>query len=257
VIAIGNEFHFITDEYIVTNYFSPLYWLTKISSAFSHFRVTARFSWAMFWGINIAVAVAVERYLLADSRKWVKALAVGLAIVAVADGYDFIRHCRKNGQRNMLVSNEHTSEMRQLLAGISPNSYQAILPFPYFHVGSETEGLVADECTPLFCTQMFQASYLTKLPLMASKMSRTAVPHTRALCSIVLNDTLDEDLLRRLTTKPILVICNPAAFLAEDDAENPTNTAFIRGSEAFLKRTVSLREIRRTENFVLYQWQPK
>ena len=100
------------------------------------------------------------------------------------------------------------------LAHRSPADFQAILPLPYFAIGSEKWAV------PLaggFDFEVFRASLQLELPLAATMMSRTPLPVARALLQTVASPLIARDQLPPLpSARPYLLVVAAGAALPSD-----------------------------------------
>lgn len=88
------------------------------------------------------------------------------------------------------------------------DTYDAFLPLPYFHIGSEQIGYIIDDNNE-WSTSVFQISIKNKLPMIASKMSRTPLYMAEKQFSWF-SDQLDPALKQKLLEKKIMIIHSPA-----------------------------------------------
>ncbi|WP_139924957.1 hypothetical protein [Hymenobacter sp. DG01] len=216
--SIGTEYTVADDQYVFQNYLSVFYYLQKITAAASHFRAVARFSWPFFWAVNLLVLVGLD-FWLSQSRwrgRWV--LAAGLVVLALVDTRDTIKHYRKSLLPNVLTDIEQQPELNNLLYSVRPEQYQAILPVPFFHVGSEDLALTVDD-ENAHSLRCYQLALRTNLPLMASKMARTPPEHLRQLRTLFDPAGPAPELKARLQAdgRPVLVLFDQRYY----DGSNP------------------------------------
>ncbi|RSK32502.1 hypothetical protein [Hymenobacter metallilatus] len=217
-VSIGTEYAVADDQYVFQNYFSAFYYLQKITKAVTHFRAVARFSWPFFWAVNLVVLVGLDFWLRLSRwpGRWV--VAVALVVLALLDTRDTIKHYRKSLLPNLLTDQRTFSELQPLLQQIQPAQYQAILPVPFFHVGSEDLALTVDDDNA-HSLHAYALSLGTNLPLMASKLSRTPQAHVQELRSIFRPQGPTPTLRAHLLAagKPVLVLYDESYF----DGTNP------------------------------------
>ena len=134
------------------------------------FRSVGRFSWLYYYVINLVALAGLYEWCRADRRRWV---AGGLLIAFVAwEAWHFQRalDLRLDDIPEWRAGNRFTE-----LAGINYNDYQAILPVPYYNVGSDNylgdfRGLVAQKSLTL--------SVQTGLPTTGAMLTRTSLSQT-------------------------------------------------------------------------------
>jgi hypothetical protein len=226
--SFGTEYRLADDQFVVNNYLSAFYYLRKITDNASHFRAFGRFQWPFFWAVNLSVLVALSHWVQTGTARMRWALAAGLVVLALLDTRDTLKYYRTSLLPNTLTNTDNQPALSQLTATLNPADYQAILPLPYFHVGSEDMELTVDD-DDAHATQSFQLSLRTGLPLMASKMSRTPPSQARALLSLFGPGAADDELLTQLRQagKPVLVLVDQAYY----DGSHPMITAATSASQ--------------------------
>lgn len=147
----------ISDWERFTGYLGPL----------RQFRALGRFSWFFFFTINIVVLTWIG---MAYSRK--KGMLALCLLTLSTEAFFFLRS--RDLRLDDVAGLQPEGNLLQQI-GIAPRDYQAILPIPYFHIGSdnfweEPEGFVQQNAMVL--------SLQSGLPLCGVMMSRTSVGQT-------------------------------------------------------------------------------
>lgn len=257
-VSIGTTYDVADGQYEFRNYFSVFYYLQKISSAITHFRTVARFSWPFFWAVNLLVLAGLDFWLGYSrwSGRWL--VVAGLVLLVFLDTRDTIKHYRRSLLTNELTSLYQTPEINNLLFAVRPEEYQAILPVPFFHVGSEDLDLTVDDHNP-HSLHSFQLSLRTNLPLMANKMSRTPPVHLHQLRTLFNPEGPSPELMARLreSGKPVLVFFDQSYYdgtnLMEEQKNNPKARALIDAGAEFPARH-QLTLLAETGKLRLYRW---
>ncbi|MBT9392992.1 hypothetical protein KLP40_07445 [Hymenobacter sp. NST-14] len=217
LIAVGTTYTLDEGKYTLHNYLNLFFYGKKITEAVTQFRVLARFSWVFFWAVNLLFVVGLDFWL--SKSKWPARwlLAVGLVALAVVDTRDAVKHYTYVAP-NVLTNPEFTPEVNTLLYSLEPENYQALLPIPYFHVGSEDMERTLDDYDQV-SRYAYQITLRTNLPMLASKMSRTPPQHLLELRSLFLPDGPTPALRARLQqpAKPVLVLYDASFY----DGTNP------------------------------------
>ncbi|MFD2784250.1 hypothetical protein [Hymenobacter rubripertinctus] len=216
LISVGTVYNLNNGAYTIHNYLNLFFYAQKISAITTQFRVLARFSWVFFWAANLLVLAGLDFWLLSNrwTGRWL--VAVGLVLLVVVDTRDAVKHYRHTVP-NSLTNARYTPEISQLLRSVQPGQYQAILPVPYFHVGTEDLELTLDDDDP-HSLHAYQLALRTNLPLMASKMSRTPPEHLVELRSIFMPQGPTPALRSRLRAaqKPLLVLYDQRYYETPD-----------------------------------------
>ena len=108
-----------------------LQWLVDYLGLLQQFRSIGRFAWPFYYVANVTVAAWVYNFIQQqESRKSVLAIYMVIAIFMV-------EVISKNYSLSNKISNIRSSSLCDTDAQDFSNEYRAILPLPYFHVGSE------------------------------------------------------------------------------------------------------------------------
>lgn len=148
-----------------------LEWLLEYSGPLKQFRGIGRFAWVFYYAVNVAALVFLYRALLARPAA-VRYSLLGLLVLVL--GWEAAQ------RSSMSVYHYNTIPALQAqtapwLEQVQPQNYQAIVPVPYFHVGSENVGVDAHGSIK---RDAMTASLLTGLPITAVAMSRTSLQQT-------------------------------------------------------------------------------
>ncbi len=182
LISVGTTYTLDEGKYTIHNYLNLFFWGQMVTDAVTQFRVLARFSWVFFWAVNLLAVFGFDFWL--STSKWAGRWLVGSALVALVllDTRDAVEHY-KTLLPNVLTNTNFTPEINRLLYSVDPEKYQAILPIPYFHVGTEDLDITLDDYDML-SRYAYQIGLRTNLPMLASKMSRTPPEHLVELRSL-------------------------------------------------------------------------
>ncbi|HLG04122.1 MAG TPA: hypothetical protein VI731_11040 [Bacteroidia bacterium] len=169
------------------------------------FRAIGRFAWLFFYLANIIAIYRVYKIFRNRAIQW--SFASLLIICLLVDVHFTLNHFsdRLSNRIDALEDKEWKTEENQWLRQVDPSAYQAILPLPFFCIGSENverhpqdNGIVIHS---------YIASLQTGLPLMATTAARTSRSQAIKMVSLVLdptgNPTAAADLKSR---KPLLLL---------------------------------------------------
>jgi hypothetical protein len=176
----------------------PLDKLLAYSGPLQQFRGIGRFSFVFFYAINLFVALEVGAYFKKDISK--KGMSVAILFIGVLwyEAYSYKTHIIDyTGHGSTIMNGRFLDD-----AEIDPNEFQAIVPLPYFHTGSENYR-TSDKQVNI--APALALSQRTGLPLTAVHMSRTSLSQT--LHSLALNGELltEPTLLSEINEKPLLL----------------------------------------------------
>ena len=99
---------------------------------------------------------------------------------------------------------------------INSNDYQAIIPIPYFHVGSEALGRPYFKYA--YIAAPFALSYHTGLPLTSVFMSRTSIPETKASLILFSQIPQEKAIIKKMKKNlPLLILHMRDQTIPEDE----------------------------------------
>lgn len=172
-------------------------------------RALARFSWLFYYLINILVFYGIFSFLKRGTA--LKILAILALAFLLYDGYLNVSQYapRLNNRVSELEDRKNSSPENAWVSLIDRNQYQAILPLPFFHVGSENVWM-EPKCDIL--RQSFIVSLKSGLPSMGVMLSRTSLSETYKSLALVSNAVSPFQILKDLPNqKPLLLMvenCN-------------------------------------------------
>jgi hypothetical protein len=203
-IALGEAIFITEKDIIFTNYLNPFFYLHKITDIVTHFRGLGRFGWVFFITFNVAMLFICDRLL--DIKRLKLIIAILVSFLAI-DAYSTIRYYKNSTAGISVFLPEQTQTVKYILSDIDFKKYQCILYLPFFHVGSENYDYTIDP-DEKSCIEALQLSYISRLPLMNSKMSRTPQVHAQSLLEFLSSGKIDKNLKSSLNDKEILVVVN-------------------------------------------------
>lgn len=259
-ISMGDAYSLGKEGYQFNNYFNPFFYLRFITSQVEQFRCLARFFWPSFWIFSFSMAYVVDYYWRHQKNNLIR-FSLGLFILfSVSDAKDIIRRENLTYFSNSF-SPQSTACNKPVFKNIDPEKYQALLPVPYFNVGSEVWGLGIDGGT-FYNRMVFGASLCTNLPMMSIQSSRLPVQHTKDFFSIFLKNKPNKNLIEKLNEKPILVLFHKEFHKKKEKFPNfsyskiePAKTVLAKG--ALLPEIYDMNKLSEDAEFILYEWDIK
>lgn len=204
-------------------------------------RGIARFSWLYFYVMNI-----VTFYLLWD---WLKGrrlrvwywtfLLLPMAFIS----YDAWLNARSmehymNNRIPMLDDRENNLPENQWIKEIDPDDYQAIIPIPYFHVGSENIW-IESRCEMM--KQTFIASLKTGLPTNGVMLGRTSISQSFRSIELVMEPYREPEVLHDLPNqKPFLVLASRCNELTGAEKQLVKSADYITENNLFTVSSISV-----------------
>ena len=192
------------------------------------FRSIGRFAWIFYYFYSVYGAYALYQAFrwLRQRRKARQAtvlLAAALLLWAAESIFNIghkaylIQHPRAVGRTLAAAATKTALYQRRLAAaGQSVAAYQAILPIPYYSLGSEVFSTFNSD---LSSYESMRASLETGLPIAATMLSRTPLYQAQALKQVLSHPAIDKTVLTRLPDqRPFLLVVSATA--PRDSAEN-------------------------------------
>jgi hypothetical protein len=197
----------------------PFIWgmdfLLDIITPLKQFRSLGRFAWVFYYIYTVYAAYyifLIYRRLCINKFDTIAVFILFFLTFSWAlDAYALNHYVSK------LIHNKHqnafTDEYKLKLteAGYQPENFQAILPLPYYLIGSEKVGSLRDHKTE---SESMKASYAMHLPMIGGSASRTSLEQSKKLAGIISDPLINKPILKDLKNdKPLLLIVNKNAQL--------------------------------------------
>ncbi|WP_201977638.1 hypothetical protein [Hymenobacter rubidus] len=263
IIALGESIDIDNGNYILYNYLNVFRWLHKLTDRVTQFRALGRFVWPFWWAVLLGFGWYAAQWRRIPGLRWVLPVLCGLL---VTDAVNAVQFYHTETQRpNLLAQSGELEPMQQLVGWPKANRYQAILPIPFYHAGTEWQdepsNFNTDPDDP-HCNRTYQLSMVTGLPLMSQKATRSISSQAEQLYSMFKLGGPDPALLALLDQRPILVFVDTAYFDGRNNyyrdllRERPTMKAVYEREPAFIQEQ-GMRRIRHQGSWSLYEWFPK
>ncbi|RPH73433.1 hypothetical protein EHM76_05320 [bacterium] len=189
-----------------------LEWLINLIGPLRQMRGIARFAWPFFYGMNIVTFYWLWIWWKSKERNFAAAAVIFLALIMLCtDAYYNTRNRGKNLANYIpeLTDSELAQPENEWINRINIQQYQAIIPLPYFHIGSENIWLDGN-CD--IANKIFLSVKNSGLPSMGALLSRTSINQTIDNVSAVTSPTCDNlNLNRYPSEKPFILMvakCN-------------------------------------------------
>ncbi|MBO3273246.1 hypothetical protein [Hymenobacter defluvii] len=261
-IALGEIYELDNSAYYIHNYLNPFFFLHKLTNKVTQFRALGRFVWPFWWALVLGFSWYASQWWQRPKLRWLLAI---LSLFFIKDVRDAVHGYGKLTQRFNLLQPipKESAPMQMLLGQIDPQRYQAILPLPYYHSGTEGDGtytLTIDPDDP-HCNNTYQLSMLSRLPLMSHKATRTANYQAELLYTIFRPEGMAPELRAKLDQRPILVYLDSAYYDGRNNyypetlQNRPTMLTVFDQSRSFIQDH-HLRLLRHHDGRSLYEWYP-
>jgi hypothetical protein len=141
-------------------------------------RSLGRFAWIFFYIINIALIFVLNEIPNKYNKFHFKTLLTAFVLFVLSyDAYINIRYCNTELNNKIVELNDTNNKMPEnaWLKSINVNDFQAILPLPYFHIGSENINI---EPKGDIHINSYIASLKTGLPIITVMGARVSLEQT-------------------------------------------------------------------------------
>lgn len=201
-----------------------LEWMVPYLGPLRQFRGLGRFAWSFYYVFSLYAGYyfyLLFRYLRQRRVAAVAAAVLALVVVVwLAEGWVFYRDRAQRAQANAnaFVLLNPDQPYRNYLFGARREAadFQAVLPLPYFHVGSEKFSI---ERSGEAMSQGMRLSLELGLPLAAVMLSRTSTAQALQLVQLLGHPLLPKPLAGRLpSAKPLLLMVTHEALTANEAA---------------------------------------
>ncbi len=210
------------------------------------FRAIGRFSWVFFFIINIEVVYYFNSFLIKYFNEKRKVLSYSILIIIPfiigIEGISYHLEISRTitQQKNIFDIKQIDKSTSQALKGIESNNYQAIIPLPFYNIGSENFGKIGTSKT-YYLSMLF--SYHLKLPILGNYLTRISIKESRNVMQILSNSFYAKEIAQDITSKkPFLLICSNEK-LTENEQTLLNKSHLIKTNEKFSIYEISAAEL--------------
>ena len=190
--------------------------LLDVLPILKNFRGAGRFAWVFFYAATLFAAVYLDRRFL-HQKGVAKYLVFLLPLSMVMEGCSYhLGNAEQITQKANLFQRDALPEgLQEAVNTIDPTQYQAIIPMPFFHIGSENVGKTASDES--YKNAMLLGFHLD-LPILGNYSTRTSIWESRnsmqAIAPTIYEKQIAEDIQ---DDRPFLVLVSPGDKNAEEE----------------------------------------
>ncbi len=174
-------------------------------------RALGRFSWVFYYVITTFTLVFVYNYFLKHTNRWflktLPFLAVFIFFLEGISMHKLYSTWIKNKHNLFLpeVFEKEYPKLNKYASNIHPNDYQAIIPSPFYHLGSENYWLPPKD--PSVYKKSILFAYHTGIPLVANGLARTSFDETMQTLQLFSPIYVDKPIIKKMKlNKPLLIL---------------------------------------------------
>lgn len=175
-------------------------------------RALGRFAWLFYFTVNIVVFYRLWQWQQKGDKKLLRSFILLLGIIMLFTDVFFYLKTRQNSLVNHFsswIDVKNTEPDNQWVKQIDPHQYQAIIPLPFYHMGSDNYNM--DVRCKMLTNSLF-VSMKTGLPVTAIYLSRASVKQSIKDIAIVMEPYRELEIIHDFPNhKPFLVVavkCN-------------------------------------------------
>lgn len=159
-------------------------WLDKFS-VIKNFRGIGRFAWVFFYVVTIAVISFLFKAFTSQKIPYLPFVLV--IFISCSFIYEGIPYHRGKVESltvfpNYFDKNQLSIEFKEGLRNIDFSNYQAIVPLPYYHIGSENFG--KDATDKIYRISML-FGYHSGLPILSNYSTRTSIWESKNIMQVI------------------------------------------------------------------------
>lgn len=251
-VAIGEYAKLFNNMVSFDNPFHPFRYIRLLAGEATQFRVVARFNWVCFWAFNFVAIYLLDQFYDRHAQPWIRALIIVLAFSSIVNMIDMQVTASQAKFDNPFLAKAIVEPIDDLLENIETTQYQAVLPLPYYLLGSEVKDMML---TPQndweIATLVF--SIQADLPLMASHFTRSPVIQHESLVSIFTKAGPNDYLKQHLNHQPILVFVSNDATHWTHESQNEKGNEYVQFGKQVIEK-YDMKLLKTTDTWRLYEW---
>lgn len=244
------------DGYKIVNLLNPFFYAHFFTKAVEHFRCLERFIYPFYFTFYLWVAFMLARIYEMGNRKARAIIIVLFVVLAGAEIKDNVDRLQMGTDIPDPLCKERLDSMP--FPAINTGRYQAILPIPYYCVGSEEFDYTVN-ANGQWREYTMQMQLRTGLPLMSFEISRTPPAYSKALLELVAGTAADAGMMAKFNNKPVLVAVHKKMAADTTATGLPANehaAALFKKSLRFAERN-QLVAIDSAGDVTFYEWYPR
>jgi hypothetical protein len=203
-------------------------------------RAIARFSWLFFYAVNIVVFYKLWHWCKLSAHKLIPALVFASGIIMLFTDVCFYlknRPATLNNAFPMWSDQKNMEPDNQWVSRIKPKQFQAIIPLPFYHMGSDNYSIDV-RCN--MSAYSFLVSLKTGLPVSAIYSGRASISQSLKNIALVTEPYRDFEIIKDLPDKrPFLIVASRCDELTDNEKHLIDISTKTDSSGAFLLYSLS------------------
>jgi hypothetical protein len=201
----------------------PFWWkLEKLLEYFQfikQFRAIGRFAWIFYFIIGIVATYKMQQYLDRKNHPiLVSKFLIPLIFLSIpvweSKEYHLEIQQNANKYKNIFDTQHLPKDIKTSLKSVNSKNYQALIPLPYYYIGSDNYGKTANDSIYKLSKTL---SFHLKMPIMASFLSRTSVSDSKKMMQITGLGLYPKPLINDISDqRPFLLVVNKSSVTNEE-----------------------------------------
>lgn len=211
-------------------------WILDYVPTIQQFRCPGRFAWVFYFITTIGICIIICKYFFITLPHTIKNSIIFLLLsLFIIEGIPYHNEVSKNKYPiNILNKTLLDNELLEIITIIKRNKPQAIIPLPFFHIGTDYYNVPGTEDIK---NLSFITAFHSKVPLMANLTPRNSLTEAQKLIQITSNDLIERDIKKDIKSEA------PFVILYNKDLLNETEEALLKKGKTMLE----------TKNYIIKQ----
>lgn len=201
------------------------------------FRGIGRFAWPMYFVLTATAVYLLDVGLKKLARPVAHSLAVAFFFIVVVEASYLHRDLRATRTEIANPFAQPADDISRALAAFEGERFDALIPLPFFHIGSESYGVKTSEAQEALAMEF---SFQSGIPLVAARLTRTSIIETRQIMQLLAPPGYDRDLASTIPADSRFLLINDGS---EHTSNSDAHRLWHLGTPVFESERFSLRSL--------------
>lgn len=202
------------------------------------FRSIGRFAWVFYFVINIGAIVFIQRVFhhmfLAKRQMIAFVIMLGAPVLMIYEGWAYHQEVGANivKSNNLFDRRTPPPHLREALEMLKDQKYQAIIPLPFYNIGSENFQMEAMDNSYL---QSMVMSYHANIPILGSYLTRTSICESKKIMQVLSEPYYDKPIQDDIKSDfPFLIVHSRDVYHEHEERIRAMSTLIYNGPEVMM-----------------------
>lgn len=217
-------------------------WILNYVPMIQQFRCPGRFAWVFYFILSIGSCVIICRYLFLKQTYYIRnGLILVLLLLFTIEGIPYHNYIsKKQFPKNVFNEEYLDNEHKLIISTIKKINPQAIIPLPFFHIGTDYYNISGTE---KITNCSFVISLHSKIPLMANLTPRNSLTEAEKLIQIISNDVLDKTIKKDIKSLASFVLLYDKEELTEEEILLLKKGITVLETDHYILKTISFNQL--------------